>query len=160
MRNKHFPEFFALFLAMVLTVGTPLFACTGISLTAKDGSKVIGRTLEWGSFIMESHYVIVPRGHSYTSLTPSGMNGVKWTTRYGYVGIGVLEGNYLAEGINEEGLVGQLFYFPGYGKYEDYDPELNASTLSEVQFLDWVLGNFSTLEEFEKALGNVHVVSY
>ncbi len=60
-------------------------ACTGISFKAKDGGKVVGRTMEWGGFYMESHLMVVPRGYTRWGQTPSG----------------------------EKGLMGELFYFPG-----------------------------------------------
>lgn len=135
-------------------------ACTGISFTAKDGSKVIARTMEWGTFVMESRYIVVPRGHSETAMTPSGTNGMKIVAKYGYVGIGVLKDNLIAEGMNEKGLAGELFYFPGYGQYEEYDETKNSTSFVDAQFLSWVLSNFASIDEMEKALKDVHVVPY
>lgn len=57
-------------------------------------------------------------------------------------------------------MVGELFYFPGYGKYEEYNPKNNASTLVDGQFLSWAVGNFATIEELEKEIDKIHVVSY
>ncbi|MEE1168028.1 MAG: choloylglycine hydrolase, partial [Alistipes sp.] len=37
-------------------------ACTGISLTAADGSYVQARTIEWAKGPLRSEYVIIPRG--------------------------------------------------------------------------------------------------
>ena len=42
-------------------------ACTGISLTARDGSYVQARTIEWSRGVLQSEYVIIPV--SYTHLT-------------------------------------------------------------------------------------------
>lgn len=42
-------------------------ACTGITLKSKDGAVVFGRTLEWGSFDLNSRLVVVPRGYEYKS---------------------------------------------------------------------------------------------
>ena len=137
----------------------PAEACTGISLRSKDGAKVIGRTMEWGGFYMESHLMVVPRGYVRWGMTPSGEQGMKFVSKYGYTGIGVLDGNYAAEAINEKGLMGELFYFPG-GVYEAYDPANNATTICDVQFLDWALGNFATIEELLPALKQIHVVGY
>lgn len=153
---------FAVAMAMVTTASffSPASACTGIAFTAKDGSHVIGRTMEWGTFIMRSRYLVVPRGHAKTAQTPDGADGMKIVAKYGYVGIGVLEDNLIAEGMNEKGLSGELFYFPNYGKYEEYDSAKKASTIVDAEFLSWALANFSTINELEKAIHNIHIVGY
>ena len=46
--------------AMFLFTQSPTQACTGISLTAKDGSPVLARTIEWGGSELNSQYVVVP----------------------------------------------------------------------------------------------------
>ena len=135
-------------------------ACTGISLKAKDGSYVIGRTMEWGGFRMPSRVVIVPRGYSRLALTPEGKNGMELKAKYGYAGIGVLDGNFIAEGMNEKGVVVELFYFPGYGETMPYKPENHGRTLCDAQFLDWVLCNFATIGEMEAALGSIDFCTF
>ena len=62
-------------------------ACTGISLTAQDGSQVVARTVEWAATPMQCGYVVAPRGHQHQSYTPTGENGLKYSAAYGYVGI-------------------------------------------------------------------------
>ena len=62
-------------------------ACTGISFTAADGSRVVARTVEWAATSMQCGYVVSPRGHQQQSYTPSGSDGMKFTSVYGYVGI-------------------------------------------------------------------------
>ena len=135
-------------------------ACTGISFTAADGSFVVGRTMEWGTFVMKSRYMVVPRGYTMTAQTPTGVNGMKIVAKDGYVGIGVLDDNLLAEAVNEKGMMGELFYFPNYGKYEAYDPARNATTMADAQFLSWVVGNFATIAEMEEEIDKIHVVPY
>ena len=63
------------------------YACTGISLAANDGSRVVARTVEWAATPMQCGYVVSPRGHQHQSFTPTGENGLKYTGVYGYVGI-------------------------------------------------------------------------
>ena len=162
MKNIRFSRIAALMIAAasVFFSYSPAEACTGISLTAKDGSFIVARTMEWGSFVMDSRWIVVPRGYVTQAQTPSGPNGMKIVAKYGYAGIGVLEDNLVAEAVNEKGLMGELFYFPKYGGYEKYDPSKNATTLSDAHFLAWVLGNFATIAEMEKEIGNIHVVPY
>ncbi|MFZ9792339.1 MAG: linear amide C-N hydrolase, partial [Gemmataceae bacterium] len=52
------------------TVGREITACTGITLKAKDGTIVYGRTLEWGSFDLKSRIMVIPRGTQFTGQTP------------------------------------------------------------------------------------------
>ena len=137
----------AIIIAAAMCLSQHATACTGISFIAKDGSKVIARTMEWGTFPMESHLIVVPRGYARLAVTPSGVNGMRLVAKYGYAGIGVLEEKFLAEGVNENGLVGELFYFPGYGKCEDYDPAQNSISVTDAQFLEWVLGSFADVDE-------------
>ncbi len=33
--------------------------------------------MEWGTFVMELRYMIVPRGYTITAQTPSGSDGMK-----------------------------------------------------------------------------------
>lgn len=75
---------------------TDASACTGIYLRAKDGSFVIGRTMEWDSFKMPSRLVIVPRGHVQWTVTPSGDKEIEMKAKYSYAGIGVLDDNFMA----------------------------------------------------------------
>lgn len=133
-------------------------ACTGISLKAKDGSYVQARTIEAAQMALESNYVVIPRGHSTTSFTPSGRNGLTFTARYGTVGLSVVKEEFIAEGINEEGLSAGLFFFPQYGGYEHYDPMKNAQTLGDLQVVAWILTSFSTIDEVKEAVKSVRIV--
>ena len=70
---------------------------------------------------MHSGVPIIPRGYSFTGLTPDGMNGRKWKAKYGVVGIDADGEDYLSDGMNEEGLTVGLFYLPGFTRYPDYE---------------------------------------
>ena len=151
----------AILMAMTISItNNNVEACTGIGMQAEDGSKVIARTMEWGTFVLEAKYSVVPRGYTQTALTPTGTNGLKFTAKYGYAGISALEDRFVVEGLNEKGLVAELFYFPNYGKCEDYDPANNATTITDVQLIPWMLGNFATIEEMEKEIGKLHIIPY
>lgn len=128
-------------------------ACTGITLTTKDNSMILARTIEWGGSDLNSQYVVVPRGYEQYSYIPGGeRSGMKFTARYGYIGLSVEQKEFVAEGLNEAGLSAGLFYFPGYGRYEDYDSKLKDSSIADLQLVSWILGNFSTVDEAMKAI--------
>lgn len=155
--NKHFQHLLS---ASLLLLATACWhraeACTGLSLTAKDGSHVVARTCEWGGSDLMSRYVIVPRGQLIRSQM-EGREGMDFTTRYGYAGISVMADEFVTEGMNEKGLSVGHFFFPGYGQYEKYDASRAASTLADVQLASYVLANFATIDEAMEGIRKVHV---
>ena len=134
-------------------------ACTGIALTAADGSYVQSRTIEWARGVLQSEYVVIPRGQWLRSFTPLGADGMTFTAKYGVVGLSVVQKEFIAEGINEAGLSAGLFFFPQYGGYEPYEPAQNDRTLADLQFVAWVLTQFSTVDEVKAAVGGVRIVA-
>lgn len=134
-------------------------ACTGISLSAKDGSRIVARTVEWAATPMQCGYVVAPRGHVHQSYTPTGENGLKYTSVYGYVGIYTEYEPFVVEGINESGLSAGLFFFPDYGDYAPYNEKNNTNTLCDMQFVSWVLSQFSSIDQVKAALKNVDLVT-
>jgi choloylglycine hydrolase len=133
-------------------------ACTGISLTASDGSYVQARTIEWAKGPLKSEYVIIPRAERLTSYTPSGMNGLEFTARYGVVGLAVVEKEFIAEGVNEAGLSAGLFFFPQYGSYTQYNSAHNSTTLADLQVVQWILTQFASIDELKLAVKKIHIV--
>ena len=137
----------------------PVWACTGITLTSVDSCTVMARTIEWGGSDLNSQYVVVPRGHVGQSYTPTGVDGMKFSARYGYVGLAVEQKEFVAEGLNEAGLSAGLFYFPGYGKYEDYDEHEKDCSIADLQLVSWLLGHCATVEEVVAAMDSLHVIA-
>lgn len=154
MTNKNL----LLSLVALSSVVMPSMACTGISLLAKDGSYVQARTIEAAEMALESNYVVIPRGYEITSFTPSGRNGLTYKAKYGVVGMSVVKEEFIAEGINEEGLSAGLFFFPRYGCYEKYEPSQNAKTLGDLQVVAWILSSFASIDEMKAALPSVRIV--
>ena len=150
---------FFIFITLILAGILSGFACTGISLFAKDGVYVQARTIEWGDSYLPSEYVIIPRNLEQISYTPTGINGLKFQSKYGVVGLAIIQKEFIAEGLNEVGLSAGLFYFPHYGKYPEYDPRQNNQTLSDLQFVSWILSQFSTIDEVIEATKQVRITS-
>ena len=134
-------------------------ACTGISLTAADGSRVVARTVEWAATPMQCGYVVAPRGHEHQSYTPTGENGLKYKALYGYVGIYTEYEPFVVEGVNEAGLSAGLFFFPQYGEYAPYNKDNNSKTLCDMQFVSWVLSQFSSIDQVKSAIANIDLVT-
>ena len=108
---------------------------------------------------MQCGYVVSPRKHRQQSYTPDGANGLVYEAKYGYVGIYTEYEPFVVEGVNETGLSAGLFFFPDYGEYAAYKPEESAKTLCDMQFVSWVLSQFSSIDELKKALQSVNLVT-
>lgn len=146
-------------LTLITFLPRELKACTGITLKAKDGSRIVARTIEWGGSNLNSQYVVVPRGYTQQSYIPgSTTGGMTFTARYGYIGLAVEQEQFVAEVLNEAGLSAGLFYFPQYGKYEAYDPKENASNIADLQLVSWILGSCKTVDEVKESIKKVHVI--
>jgi choloylglycine hydrolase len=145
--------------ALALATAWAASACTGVTLKAGDGSVVFGRTLEWGSFDLMSRLEVVPRGHAYTTHMSDGKPGMAWTGKYGAVGIDAVGKDMIVEGMNEKGLDVGLFYHPGFAEYEAYDPAKAAESLSATDLGQYLLTNFSTVDEVREAIKRVRVVA-
>lgn len=152
---------FVVIAAAVLGLGFAVqhgFACTGITLKSKDGAVIFGRTLEWGSFDLQSRLVVVPRGYEYTSRLENGQVGRTWKTVYGAVGVDAVEKDYLVDGMNERGLSVNVFYHPGFAEYPKFDPARANATLGSLDVCQYILTTCASVEEARKVLASTQVV--
>ena len=133
------------------------YACTGITLKAKDGSTVVARTIEWAASDNDCRWVVVPRGHIWKSFIPGGGTGRSFTNEYGYVGVSVVQDELMMEGMNEKGLSAGLFYFPDYGKYEEYSEANYETNISDFQLVSYILGRCATVDEVKAEIARVHI---
>ena len=133
-------------------------ACTGIALSSADGCHIQARTIENATEPLPSHWVVIPRGHKIQSFTPSGRNGLSFEAKYGIIGLTVVREEFIAEGINEEGLSAGLFFFPDYGSYQKYEPSHNAITLGDLQVVTWMLSRFATIDQLKQGIKEVRIV--
>jgi choloylglycine hydrolase len=138
-----------IFLAPPVFVSSAM-ACTGISLTAKDGSIVHGRTAEFGVELPLTA-VVIPRGYTFPS------TGLAYTSKYGVVGISAYDPSILLDGLNEQGLAVGTFYFPGYAEYAPSSTPKEKS-LSPIEFPNWILTQFASVDEVKEAVKSVAIV--
>ena len=136
-----------------------VMACTGITLHTVNNTPVTARTIEWAATPLHTMYVVVPRGQVQQSFLPDGnLNGKQFTAKYGYVGISVENDAFVMEGINEAGLGVGLFYFPQYGEYQPYDPNLKDRSVSDMQLAAWILSSFATINELKAGIQDIRVI--
>ncbi|ABU43872.1 amindase [Paramecium bursaria Chlorella virus NY2B] len=111
--------------------------CSGIRIIAKDGTVVVGRTLEFGENILKFKKFV--NGNIRGISTPDGK---------------------LLDGMNEHGLVIFVFYFKNYAKYGNPSPKKNNIKPTEVAlYLLQKAKNVADVEMFAKTL-NVTNESY
>ena len=133
-------------------------ACTGIQITAADGTKVLARTIEWKGGNLNSKLIIMPRGQKNTALTPEGKNGHTWTNKYGAVGASTVQPEFVAEGVNEKGLNVGIFYFAGYGSLTPYNPRKAKKSVSDGELVRYMLTNFSCVEDALNGLEKIEII--
>lgn len=133
-------------------------ACTGITLKAKDGAVVYGRTMEWGTFDLHSRVVFVPRGFQFSGHTPDQKPGMTWTGKHGIAGLDAVEKDMIVDGMNETGLAVGAFYHPGFADYQQYDPAHAAETMGPTDATQYLLSTCATVDEARAAIAKVRVV--
>lgn len=138
--------------AVIVTfaAGETASACTGIMLRNSDGTAVHGRTVEFG-IPLEMDYVVVPRGYQFVGQTPLG-DGKTWTSKYGAAGVIVFGNLGIMDGLNEKGLAIGAFYFPTEAKYTPTTPENQSKSFSAIDFSNWILTSFASVDEVRKAI--------
>jgi len=144
--------------ASALTLQSSL-ACTGIGLTAADGSVAVGRTLEFGA-PPNSDVMVYPAGTDFTGKTPKG-DGMKWSSKYGFCGAnGFGDDTLILDGMNEKGLVVGLFYFPNYAQYAEASEENLAkpNAMGPETVGTYLLSTCATVEEAEAAVKDLTIL--
>jgi len=133
-------------------------ACTGITLTAKDGSVIHARTLEF-EVDMGSNVIVVPRGYKRQGMTPSGKNGKKWVSKYASIGANGAGVPWIFDGFNEKGLSIGLFYHPTTAVYMPYKKSNAKNTMAPWELGSYILENFATVEQVKKHIHQIVVPS-
>ena len=142
--------------AIMLFAQNAANACTGIRLKTKDGKTVSGRTLEFGVEVATS-LVAVPQNYQFTGKTDNG-DGMKYITKYAMTGLITFSDMNIADGMNSAGLSCGAFYFPTIAEYTPLTKENQRIALSPIDFNNWVLAQFATVDEVRKAIENNEVV--
>ncbi|MGC1379661.1 MAG: choloylglycine hydrolase family protein, partial [Candidatus Baltobacteraceae bacterium] len=132
--------------------------CTSMVFSAQDGSNIYARTMEWGASDLKSELVRVPKGMPFKATLDGGKTGAQWLNKYGFVGVNADTLPYATDGMNEAGLTVGVLFYPGFAEYQEPNAAENATTITNVDVANYVLGNFATVDEVRKALPNLRVV--
>jgi choloylglycine hydrolase len=103
---------------------------------------------------LKSDLKVVPRGLQVTSNAPDGKKGLSWTTKYGFVGVNMLDYDKFKDGLNEKGLGIGMLWLEATEYPKPISPE-NALSIQDAG--TWLLGNFATVDEVKTALKNVTI---
>ncbi|WP_435231044.1 linear amide C-N hydrolase [Pseudopelagicola sp. nBUS_20] len=144
---------------LVVSIATQsALACTGIIIRSSDGTTVPARTMEFG-FDIQSNIFAVPAG---TTIETLGLNpdvsGFTYEANYGFLGANGLGMPIVFDGVNTEGLYFGAFYFAGDAVFSDLTDENRSRAVSSEEMGNWILGQFSTVNEVKAALPTIDVV--
>jgi choloylglycine hydrolase len=130
--------------------------CTTFPVKAKDGSVIVGRTMEF-AIDLKSNIIVVPRGRDNVGTGPQDLPGLQWRSRYGFVGCNAFGSELVADGLNEVGLAMSELWLPGHTLFPDANEADAERALGPAEFANWSLGNFATVAELKAALPSVKV---
>lgn len=137
-------------LLLSLTLIAPsAWACTGLMHKAKDGTVVNGRSVEFG-VNLDIGGMFIPQGYAFKGTLPDGSAGLAYDAKYAVVGANTFGGSAIIDGVNEAGLSVGAFYFPGYAGYAELDSKNKKKGLSSVEYPNWLLTQFATIEEVKE----------
>ncbi|MDD3471617.1 MAG: choloylglycine hydrolase family protein [Syntrophaceae bacterium] len=135
-------------------------ACMSFSVTAKDQTITIGRTMEFG---VDSGWkiAVTPRNIPFTSPAPGGKDGLEWQNKYGYVSVvGWGIDTMVVDGLNEKGLCFGALWYELDVQWQEVKPGEEKRALAQTMMGPWLLGNFATVDEVKKAISEVKLFGY
>ncbi len=158
MRGIAKPVLFCGLILLAAALCAPIAeACSVFRVTAKDGTILSGRTMEFG-IDMKYGLVAVPRGREYASPAPEAKRGLAWKTAYGYVAVNIygMEA-VVTDGMNEAGLTFSALWYEPDTRYQSVAPREQERALAHMMVGSWILGNFATVGEAAEAIRKVRV---
>ena len=87
-------------LVILSSLPLPARACTEVKIKAKDGSVVVGRSMEFAQEI-NSDAILQPKGQTNVSELPGGKKGIEWTSKYGVLYLDGFGLDLAVDGMNE-----------------------------------------------------------
>ena len=124
----------------IIATQMPVAACTRVLFKARDGTVIVGRSMDWGED-MHSNMWVLPRGMKRDGM--GGTNSIQWESKYGSL---IVSGYDIgtAEGMNEKGLVVNMLALveSDYGK-----PPAGKKVISISTWAQYILDNFATVAE-------------
>jgi len=129
--------------------------CTAITLQSVGGVNFLARTLDF-SYDIQPHLYIVPRNYTWHSVPGGG----SIRDNYSFIGIGQELNGLLGffDGVNEFGFAAGALYFAGYAQYQIYLSGLSAIPVGSYDFLHYILGNCTSVDDLMVHLKSVEIL--
>lgn len=136
------------------------YACTAVNLTAKDGTVIAGRTMEW-AFDMKWQINSIPAGTTIKLSAPTSakLPTVELATKYAVVGISpsIIPGApALLEGQNSVGMSLSGNFLPGFTEYQAVTAA-DKHYVSILEFGTMALGMYGSVAEIKKEISRFKV---
>lgn len=126
--------------------------CTLMSIEARDGSKLTGRTNEFTAFY-KSELVFEPRNSKFKTNFSEGTHST-WENKYSFIhqtAPGIIPSQEMgADGLNEHGLSISLLYFHYHDYKELKKDEIKPHNVNWIYAGSYILGNYKNVEEIKK----------
>lgn len=122
---------------------------------AADGSVAVGRTMEFPDVLPWQLSVLAA---DFAGASTAVTGGRTWTAKYGVVGIGAFEPQWLADGTNTAGLSAHLLYMPDHCTFAS--PRHDGSDIGVIETLAFLLGTCATVDEAKAAIATCNVVDF
>ncbi|MGA9565543.1 MAG: choloylglycine hydrolase family protein [Candidatus Korobacteraceae bacterium] len=152
MKNRRLLRAVAVITAIFAMLSVQAFACTAFQLRSQDGAVIYFRSMEFG-LPLQSQVAIIPRHTQFTGTAPNGQAGLKWTAKYGVVGLNsYVSPSEVTDGMNEKGLVVGMLYLPGYAQFLPPDASKTDRTIGDWELPTFLLSTTATVEEAREAL--------
>ncbi len=128
-------------------------ACTAFSLRT-DNSLLAGKNLDW--LVGEGVLFVNKRDVPKISFVPPGEKAARWTSKFGSVTFNQFGIEFPLGGMNEAGLVvEELSCWPS-----GYPRDQNRECINELQWIQYQLDNYRTVEEVISNLSNPGIRRY
>jgi choloylglycine hydrolase len=125
---------------------------------AKDGTVVVGRSLEF-PMDMPTALAVLPPDFAGSAQVPEGDKaGISWSSRFGIVGMCAFgHSSWLVDGMNTEGLSAHFLYMPGgYCTYQA--PKGDGTDISELDLISFLLGTCGSISDVKEAMESLNVI--
>jgi choloylglycine hydrolase len=131
-------------------------ACTDFRVKASDGTIIIARSMEFAEDF-KSNLRTSTRGRTFNTIALDGKPALSWKAKYGFVYLDGMNVDVAIDGMNEAGLSVEALYLPSFAQYQTVPAGHNNQALPYINFGDWILSNFKSVEEVRQALPSIYV---
>lgn len=151
-------KFSKYFITCVIFLCIKNFACpcTEFRLQATDKTVLITRTMEY-DIDLRSNLRTSNRNRQFTVPSQDGKSGLSWRAKYGYIFFDGLNVDIAVDGMNEAGLSFGALYLPKLTAYQTVPKNQQKKSLPYIHVGDWILSNFSSVQEVKAALQKIYV---